>query len=323
MMPDHLPKIAMITGTGRSGTNVTKAMLSRHPQCGALPFEYRFTIDPGGIVDFLYNYPTAWSPFRADKMIRDLESFLLHMGERDEYASTTSKWIRKHYERGRSLSPYPYADWELDQWMPGYSSYVRDLIDNLVEYRYHAVWPGAVALAKDHEMYYAGPMTQDQLVPKLQAFIYRCIHSYLTSQQKEVFVEDNTWSGLYADGLLRLYPSAKMIFVKRDHRDVIASLVRQRWTPDELRHVCRWYRDVIDSWEAQKARLKTDSWIELRFEDMISDPQAYAIQLCQVLEIDYDPQMIDLDLSRANIGRHQSDFTSAEIAIIDQIVLGK
>ena len=49
-------KVIFIGGSGRSGTNILRKLLSKHSQVASLPFEHRFIIDPDGIIDFFYNW---------------------------------------------------------------------------------------------------------------------------------------------------------------------------------------------------------------------------------------------------------------------------
>jgi len=89
----HHPVI-FIGGTGRSGTNITKAIFAQHPKVGTLPFEHRFVIDPDGVVDFYNSYAGAWSPYMADKKIKRLEQFLLYLAHRDPIETAFSQRVK-------------------------------------------------------------------------------------------------------------------------------------------------------------------------------------------------------------------------------------
>ena len=65
----------MISGTGRSGTNIIKDILNLNSSVYALPFEHRITIDPDGIIDFYLSSLNIWSPYMYDKKLKNLKSF--------------------------------------------------------------------------------------------------------------------------------------------------------------------------------------------------------------------------------------------------------
>ena len=89
----------------------------------------------------------------------------------------------------------------------------------------------------------------------------------------------------------RLLPDAQFVHVVRDPRACVASLERVPW----------WRRGPVVSlstWmEAQAAgdhwrtRLGPDSWHEVRYEHLVSDPEPVLRQLCTFLGEDYDPAM--------------------------------
>jgi len=161
------PTTIFITGSGRSGTNVTKAIFGNHSKCAALPFEYRMSIDPGGIVDFINQYASTWSPFMADVRLRALEDFLSSLAHRDDDAFS---------------GPTPYAGWELEQWMPGYQKLVKNLMNELCEYDYEGMWPGA-STVPGSRMKFGRPMTKSQLIAHCSDFLYGCINEYAICQR--------------------------------------------------------------------------------------------------------------------------------------------
>jgi len=309
--------VIFISGTGRSGTNITKAILGKHSMCGILPFEYRFSIDPGGLVDFIHQYSAVWSPFMADQKLKDLESYLMGLAKRNEDRFAMSQWIKKVDRSLLTVSPFPYAGWELEKWMPGYQRSVKKLMGQLVDFDYKGVWPGTDSLQEGNKMYFGTPKTKEELEPIVGEFLNECILSFLSKTGKEVFVEDNTWSIMFADDMLRLVPHGKLIHIVRDPRDVVASLINQRWTPDELDHVLQWYLSVLSVWEKKKALLKDDQFLEIRLEDICSDTETTVKSICDFCNIDFEQGMINLDLSQSNSGRYKAQFSAEEIERIE------
>ena len=302
-----------ITGTGRSGTNVTKAIFAQHSQCATLPFEYRFTVDPGGIIDFLNQYSSSWSPFMADKRLREFEKYLLSLGQKNEFDFTASQWLKKVDPRAEKITPYAYSGWELEKWFPGYKKNVKELIDKLVDFKYTASWPGSDSLSEANQMYFGSPKTKNELIPLLSGFLEICFQSFLDKSNKEVFVEDNTWSLLYADDLLKLVPEGKILHIIRDPRDVITSLLMQKWTPSDLDQILSWYKSLMSTWKSEKAKLEKDQFIEIKLENIISNTKEVIQHTCKFIGLEFEEEMTQLDLSKANSGRYKTELSNIEI----------
>lgn len=311
----QLTEIVFITGTGRSGTNILKKIFSQHPDIASLPFEYRFTIDPDGVLDFYNSYPASWSPYGADHKIKRLESFLLGLASQSE---EKRKRVESSSNTDRLLVSGPsYAGWELDKHIPGYSTYVKELIDDLTAFKHAGVWPGTKEGIENNQMYFAAPMSKEELKPLVQCFLQKCFKSICDHQKKSILQEDNTHNLLYANNLLSMFPAGKMIHIVRDPRDVISSLKTQRWTPSNINELIKWYNAVIDQWQIQKSLLNPGQFIEIRFEDLIANQENTVNDLCAFLGIQFDSKMLNLDLSKHNIGRHKHDLSREEIEKIN------
>jgi hypothetical protein len=306
-----------ITGTGRSGTNVTKAIFAQNSQCATLPFEYRFTVDPGGVIDFLNHYSSTWSPFMADKRLRDFENFLLSLGQKNESDFAASQWLKKVDPSAEKITPYAYSGWELEKWFPEYKNHVKTLMNQLVDYKYTASWPGSDSLSKLNKMYFASTMSKNELIPFLSEFLGNCFQSFLNISKKEVFVEDNTWSLLYSRDLLKLVPGGKILHIIRDPRDVISSLLKQRWTPSDLDQILNWYLSLMDTWKNEKAKLKKDQFREIKLENIISNTNEVIQSTCNFIGLEYEEKMTHLDLSKANSGRYKDELSKDEIKKVE------
>ena len=306
-----------ITGTGRSGTNVTKAIFAQNSQCATLPFEYRFTIDPGGVIDFLNQYSGSWSPFMADKRLREFEKYLLSLAQKKESEYATSQWLKKVDPRAERITPYAYSGWELEEWFPWYKKHVALLMNQLVDYKYAASWPGSDSLSESNKMYFGSPKTTEELVPLLSNFLDNCFQSLLSKSKQKVFVEDNTWSLLHAHDLLKLVPQGKIIHVIRDPRDVISSLLKQRWTPSDLDQTLIWYKSVMATWKTQKSKLMDGQFMEIKLEEIISNTEDVMQSTCAFVGLEYEEAMIQVDLSKSNSGRFRTELSSDDIINVE------
>ena len=128
--------VIFIGGSGRSGTNILRKLLSNHSQVASLPFEYRFIIDPDGIVDFYNSFTSNWSPYYSDVKIKRLNIFLINLAEKNNTKSN-------------------YIDWELSKYFPHYIENVQKLISNLKSFEYDGLWPGSNKNNKEYKIWFS------------------------------------------------------------------------------------------------------------------------------------------------------------------------
>lgn len=279
----------LIGGSGRSGTNIVKELLSEHGSTFSLPFEHRFTIDPGGIVDFYNSFTANWSPYYADHKVQELSTFLRMLSHKDGERKT-------------------YKDWELEKHFPNYTEHVKTLIGKLKTFDYEGTWPGS----EQERMKFAPYRTQKELKPLFKEFFRNLVGSLLEEHDKEVFVEDNTWNTLYARELLDLIPDSKLLHVVRDPRDVVASLLKQRWTPNDLTQALQWYQSVMRRWEEQKAHLSEDEYLEVRLEDLVGQKEEIVRKICSFVGVRPEQALLSFPLDKAHTGRWKEEFTQEQ-----------
>ncbi len=93
------------------------------------------------------------------------------------------------------------------------------------------------------------------------------------------------------DIVLRLFPDAQIINIVRDGRDCVASLKEMPWRRTGFfEHVASWSR-AIDEANRAARRLDASSFHQLRYEDLVADPEPQLRALCAFLGEDYDPAM--------------------------------
>src|SRR5215469_6079621 len=97
----------------------------------------------------------------------------------------------------------------------------------------------------------------------------------------------------YIPALLRMFPDAQIVHLIRDGRDCVASLLTMPWFRQDIYvAVCSWM-EAIDSGRRAARRLPTDTYRELRYEDLVADPAGRLAALCEFLGEDYDPAMAE------------------------------
>ncbi|WP_229072590.1 sulfotransferase [Actinoplanes sp. DH11] len=91
--------------------------------------------------------------------------------------------------------------------------------------------------------------------------------------------------------ILRLFPDAQIINILRDGRDCVASLKETPWGPDDFgKLVETWARSADASMRAARD-YPADVYHQVRYEDLVSDPEPHLRAVCAFLEEEYDPAM--------------------------------
>jgi hypothetical protein len=92
----------------------------------------------------------------------------------------------------------------------------------------------------------------------------------------------------------KLFPSAKIIHIIRDVRDYSLS-VNVAWGKNMMRSADRWVEGI----EEFNVNLKnySNEIIELRYEDLLDNPQKQLSRICDFIDLEFDKRMLQLESS--------------------------
>ena len=88
----------------------------------------------------------------------------------------------------------------------------------------------------------------------------------------------------------RVLPEARFIHLIRDGRDVALSLMEVHFGPEDVLSAAeRW-----TSWIAKARRhaQRVDHYLELRYEDLVADPETLLRQICDFVDLPWDAAML-------------------------------
>ena len=94
--------------------------------------------------------------------------------------------------------------------------------------------------------------------------------------------------------LVRIWPQAKYIHLVRDPRNVAASVMKMGWAGTAWHGPDEWFR-VERCWDLLRAKISPSSFIEIRYEDFIAEPEQTVKEICGFLGVDYEPDMMQID----------------------------
>ena len=118
--------------------------------------------------------------------------------------------------------------------------------------------------------------------------------TYATSHGKSRY-GDKTPGYVNHLGLLGdVFPEARFVHIIRDGRDVaMAYLDRDEWGPSTLAETALYWRSRVGRGRKAGAALGPECYREVRYEDMVDDPEGTTRSLCDFAGIDFRAEMLD------------------------------
>jgi hypothetical protein len=92
--------------------------------------------------------------------------------------------------------------------------------------------------------------------------------------------------------IARALPEARFVHLVRDGRDVLLSRRRRGMGADKsiAETAAQWRNRVLAA--RRQARRLRGRYLELRYEDLVADPEPPLRRICEFIELDYDPGML-------------------------------
>ncbi len=120
---------------------------------------------------------------------------------------------------------------------------------------------------------------------------FRCVlEEYAREQGAGRFGEKTPTNIRYLDRLLDIFPKAKIVHIIRDPRSVVASSISMPWTADDaLVNAMKWKCDILYS---QSFSRPEESYLEVRYEDIVFDTEQQLRRICSFVGEDYDEAMM-------------------------------
>jgi hypothetical protein len=121
------------------------------------------------------------------------------------------------------------------------------------------------------------------------AFFAALLRFYAKAHGKRRCGEKTPRHALFTETLCQWYPSARIIHLLRDPRDVVASLVRMPWADHNVLGNTRlWLRCNL---AARRSRHRLQ-YMAVRYEDLVTSPEQELSRVCAFLGEEYSPAML-------------------------------
>jgi hypothetical protein len=129
--------------------------------------------------------------------------------------------------------------------------------------------------------------------PDTASALLALYEAYARERGKARYADKTPQHVLHLELLTRSFPSARVVHLVRDGRNVVPSLL-------EVPHGPTRYTEGVDYWRARVLAgrqageaLGPSRYVEIRYEDLVEDPEARLRDLCAFLDLEYAPEMLE------------------------------
>jgi Sulfotransferase family len=96
---------------------------------------------------------------------------------------------------------------------------------------------------------------------------------------------------LHIDAIAGALPEARFVHLVRDGRDVVPSVREHLLGPESLPAAIDYWRDRVGAGRRVGATIGTERYLEVRYEDLVADPEPVLRTICSFVDITYTEVM--------------------------------
>lgn len=164
------------------------------------------------------------------------------------------------------------------------------------------------------------------------------LSTWTQAQGKQRWGEKTPAHLFYWREILRAFPKMQVLHIIRDGRDVALSWKKARFGPKHMYPLAQKWQQHLETAAALKAELNENSFLDVRYEELLREPEGIARKICAFLNEDFSAQMLSfykteiayptdrnnqLNLSQpplvSNIGKWRSAMTSRQLHIFEAV----
>jgi len=93
------------------------------------------------------------------------------------------------------------------------------------------------------------------------------------------------------DRLPRIWPDARYVHLIRDGRDVARSCISMGWAGNVWTGAQRWI-EAEQTWKQLQTTLSSDRYVEVRYEDLVANPESELDRICVLIGERFEPAML-------------------------------
>lgn len=142
--------------------------------------------------------------------------------------------------------------------------------------------------------------TEEEWIRRIRDFFEGIQGDYARSRGKERWADKTPRYALMIPLILRIFPDAQVVHVIRDARDVAVSHRKRFGYWSGLKSTVKWPRYVGTARDASRI-LPDDAYLEVRYENLVADPETTMRGLLAWLGEEWDPAVLNFDEARHDV----------------------
>lgn len=128
---------------------------------------------------------------------------------------------------------------------------------------------------------------------KLKKTFYEILNKYSEKTNSKIFGEKTPAHLEYIETINKWFPNAKFIIIYRDPRDVCLSLKNVPWNNGNSEtNAKRWNKYIELSNKYKQNNQISPKLLEIKYEELISNPIEVVKEICSHIEVSYEEQML-------------------------------
>jgi len=126
------------------------------------------------------------------------------------------------------------------------------------------------------------------------AGVYAAMHERYLQEVEKVRWGQKTPSNLYfVPQILDCLPNAQFLCITRDGRDVSAESIRSAFLSANIFGAASGWNTANTFVKPFRQKYPTSVWMDVRYEELCREPEKVLKAICEFLQEDYDPQMLN------------------------------
>ena len=123
--------------------------------------------------------------------------------------------------------------------------------------------------------------------------------AWLKECDKTRWGEKTPWHMYYWKEILEGFPDAKFLSIVRDGRDASLSWRKARFGPKHIYPLAKRWKHFLTEYSKFKQVVKKENIYELRYEDLLDNPEKITMEICDFLGEDFSEEMLSFHKTKS------------------------